>query len=33
MEDVLRFGLFILFAFTPVVVLLVIEMIDNYLNK
>lgn len=33
MESVLTFGLSLLFAFTPIVVLLVIEMIDNYLNK
>lgn len=33
MESVLNFGLFLLFAFTPLVVLLVIEMIDNYINK
>lgn len=33
MENVLNFGLFLLFAFTPLIVLLVIEMIDNYINK
>ena len=33
MENVLNFGLFLLFAFTPLVVFLVIEMIDNYINK
>lgn len=33
MENVLNFGLALLFTFTPLIILLVIEMIDNYINK